>query len=159
MVSFRYMKVSVRRTPSMRADPLVDQLQQVLVVVHDDLGQQVERAGGDHHVVDLVESRPARRRPPRASPSTLMPIIACRAKPICMRVGDRDDLHDAGLDQLLHPLPHRGLGQPDRLADAGVGPATVLLQLLDDRLGGVIQLLSARLPAGGSSGNGSHEHE
>ena len=45
------------------------------------------------------------------------------------RIGDRDDLHDAGVDQPLHPLAHRRLGQPDRLADRGVRAAPVLLQL------------------------------
>ena len=34
------------------------------------------------------------------------------------RVGDRDDLHDAGLDEPLHPLADRGLGEPDLLRRA-----------------------------------------
>ncbi len=56
------------------------------------------------------------------------------------RIGDGDDLHDAAVDELLHPLPHRRLGQPDRLADRGVRAPAVLLQLLDDRLGHVVRM-------------------
>ena len=56
------------------------------------------------------------------------------------RIGDGDDLHHAGVDHALDPLPHRGLGQPDRLADARIRPTAVLLQLLDDRLGQLVEL-------------------
>src|SRR5205823_2539390 len=55
------------------------------------------------------------------------------------RVGDRDDLHDAAVDQPLDPLPDRGLGQADRLADCRVGPPAVLLELLDDPFRGVVE--------------------
>ena len=44
-----------------------------------------------------------------------MPIIACRWKPDLQRIGDRDDLHHAGVEQPLHPLADGGLGQPDGL--------------------------------------------
>ena len=65
--------------------------------------------------------------------------MACRAKPTDERVGDRDDLHHAGVDEPLHALAHGRLGQPDGLADGGVRTATVLLQLLDDRLGDIVE--------------------
>ena len=65
--------------------------------------------------------------------------MACRVNPICNGIGDRDDLHHARTDQPLHPLPDGGLGEPDRLADGGVRPAAVLLELFDDRLGDVVQ--------------------
>ena len=55
------------------------------------------------------------------------------------RVGDGHDLHDPGLGEPLDPLPHGGLGEPDGLADRGVGASAVLLQLLDDRLGHVVE--------------------
>ena len=55
-------------------------------------------------------------------------------EPELERVGDRHDLHDAGLGQPLHPLPDGGLGEPDRLPDRRVRLASVRLQLLDDRL-------------------------
>src|SRR5580700_4395396 len=55
------------------------------------------------------------------------------------RVGHRDDLHDPGLDQPLDPLPDRGLGEPDRLADGGVGAAAVFLELLDYLLRKMVQ--------------------
>jgi len=54
------------------------------------------------------------------------------------RVGDRDDLHHAGVLETLDSLPDGGLGQPDRLADRGVGPSAVFLQLLDDLLGDIV---------------------
>ena len=45
-----------------RAQPLQD-LQQVVVVAADHLGEQVELPGGDHHVVDLVQfGEPVRDR-------------------------------------------------------------------------------------------------
>ena len=69
------------------------------------------------------------------SPSTLMPTIACRRKPHGERVGDGDDLHDALVEQLLDALAHGRLGQAHGLADRGVRPASVLLELLDDREG------------------------
>ncbi len=47
--------------------------------------------------------------------------MACAGEADLERVGDGDDLHDAGVEQPLHPLAHRRLGQPDRLADGGVG--------------------------------------
>ena len=47
-------------------------------------------------------------------------------------VGDGDDLHDAAVDQALHPLAHGGLRQPDRLAELGVRQPAVVLELLDD---------------------------
>ena len=51
--------------------------------------------------------------------------MACRAKPSVQRIGDGDDLHDAGVEQPLHPLPDRGLGQPDDLGQRRVGLAAV----------------------------------
>ena len=63
------------------------------------------------------------------------------------RVGDRDDLHDARLGELLHALAHGGLAEPDRLADLGVEPAAVVLQLLDDRLRDVVEVHRHRAAA------------
>src|SRR4051812_42368426 len=40
-----------------RPDAVVEQLQQAVVVRADELDDDVERPGGDHHVVDLVEGR------------------------------------------------------------------------------------------------------
>ena len=48
------------------------------------------------------------------------------------RVGDRDDLHDARVEQPLHALAHRGLGEPDGLGDRGVRAPAVVLELADD---------------------------
>jgi hypothetical protein len=123
--------------PRHRAD-LLEDLQQVVVVARDHLGEQVERARGDHHVVDRGDLRePVRgvlqlRRCAQADHR-----LAGEAQ--LERVGDRDDLHHARVQQPLHPLAHGRLGQPHRAADRGVGPATVLLQLLDDPLGDVVE--------------------
>ena len=39
----------------MLADPLVEQVEQRLVVGDDDLGQEVDAAGGEHDVDDLLD--------------------------------------------------------------------------------------------------------
>jgi len=49
------------------------------------------------------------------------------------------DLHDARLLQALHPLSDGGLGQPDCLADRGVGLPAIGLELLDDPLGDIVK--------------------
>ena len=54
----------------------------------------------------------------------------------------------------LHPLAHRGLGQPDDLADRGVRAPAVLLELLDDRLGDVVEMRA--FPVARSSGSPGH---
>jgi hypothetical protein len=93
----------------------------VVVVLADDLDEQVEGAGGDDDVVDLAMARPGRRPPVRMSPSTAHADHGLAREAQLQRVGDRDDLHDAGVEQALHALPHGRLGQPDGLADARVG--------------------------------------
>ena len=106
----------------------------MVVVLADDLDQQVEAARGDDDVVDLGHLR---ERVGDAL-DVALDVDAdhgLAAEAHLERVGDRDDLHDAGVEQPLHPLAHGGLGQADGLADRGVGLPAVLLQLLDDRLG------------------------
>ena len=49
------MKVSARLTPGTRAHLVVHQAEQLLGALAHDLDQDVEAAGGDHHVVDLVD--------------------------------------------------------------------------------------------------------
>ena len=65
--------------------------------------------------------------------------MACAGEADLQRIGHRDDLHDARLEQPLHPLAHRRLGQADGLADGRVRPPAVLLELLDDGLGDVVE--------------------
>ena len=135
------MNVSVDEHPVDRADPVADDLEQVLVALGDDLGQHVVGAGGDHDVVDLVERRDrVGHRLDRAGHPDADHGLAREAE--LHRVGDRDDLHHAAVGQPLHALPDRGLGQPDHLADGGVRAAAVLLELADDRLGDVIEDLA-----------------
>ena len=100
--------------------------------------EQVERAGGDHHVVDLAQlGEPVGDRLEVARGPYADHGLAGEAE--LERVGDRDDLHHAGVEQPLHPLADRRLGQPDRLADRRVRPPAVLLELLDDLLGHVVE--------------------
>ena len=49
------------------------------------------------------------------------------------RVGDGDDLHHAGVEQALHTLARRRLGQADGGAEARVRHPAVVLERLDDR--------------------------
>ena len=67
------------------------------------------------------------------------------------RVGDGDDLHHAGVQQPLHPLPDGGLRQPDGLPDGRVWTSTVLLQLLDDPLRQLVEHEAGPV-AGGHAG-------
>src|ERR1700736_2957756 len=61
------------------------------------------------------------------------------------RVGHRDYLHDAAIDQPLHTLAHRGLGQAHDLAAPSARAAGILLQRLDDPLGQVIEDHAGRI--------------
>ena len=51
----------------------------------------------------------------------------------------------AGVDEALHAMANSCLRQSHRLADSGVGPAAVLLKLLDDRLRYVVERSIATL--------------
>ena len=132
------MNVSVAVTFVDRADLARDQPEQVVVALGDDLGQHVEGAGSDHDVVDLVErgERVGHRfqRPVHPDPDH-----GLAREPELQRIGDRDDLHHAAVDQPLDALADGGLGQPDHLADGGVRAPAVLLELLDDRLRDVVE--------------------
>jgi hypothetical protein len=71
------------------------------------------------------------------------------------RVGHGDDLHHTGVGETLHALADGGLGQADGLADGGVGTPAVLLQLLDDPFGNLVEsdprAAAAPVPAGPSN--------
>ena len=133
------MNVSVAATPSMvRILPEIS-CEQVVVALGDDLDEQVVGAGGDHDVVDLGElGEGVGDRLERAADPDADHRLPGEAE--LERVGDRDDLHHAAVDQPLDALPDRGLGQADHLADGGVRAPTVLLELLDDRLGDVVEV-------------------
>ena len=51
------MNVSVVRTPGQRAEPIVHEVEQALVVLDHHFDEEVERPGGDHDVVDLGDAR------------------------------------------------------------------------------------------------------
>jgi hypothetical protein len=110
----------------------------VVVVLADDLDQEVEAAGGDDHVVDLGHVGDLLRDGLDVSLAG-DPDHRLAGEAHLERIGDRDDLHDAGIQQPLHPLADGGLGEPDGLPDRRVGPAAVLLELLDDRFRDVVE--------------------
>ena len=56
------------------------------------------------------------------------------------RVRHGDDLHHTVVDEALHALADRGLGQPDRRGEPGVRRAAVDLELLDDRPVDVVEV-------------------
>ena len=58
-------------------------------------------------------------------------------------ISNRDDSHRPGLHQPLDALADGGVGQLRRCGQAGVGQSSVLLQLLDDRSVGVVEVLTA----------------
>ena len=123
---------------------LID-LQQVVVVLADDLDHEVEGARGDDHVVDLGHGG---QRVGDGLEVALDVDADHRLAPEAHgeRVGDGDDLHHALVEQLLDALAHGRLGEADGLADRGVRPAAVLLELLDDREGdGVERRVPIRL--------------
>jgi hypothetical protein len=119
-------------------------LKEVVVVACDDFREQVERASADDQVADLRSSlqMACRSLDITGHPN---PEHGRPGHPELHRIGDRDNLNDPGFLKALNPLANRGLGQADRATDRGVGPTTVLLELLDDGQRRVIQ-----------SGHGSH---
>ena len=121
-----------RRAHRDGADLVVDEREEVVVVLAHDLDQQVERAGGEHDVDDVGDVREHVGH----GADVAVDVDADHRHAVEAErqgIGDRHDLQDAGVDELLHALAHRRLGQADRLGDARVRPAAVLLQLLDDR--------------------------
>ena len=76
----------------------------MVVILANHLEQEVERARGQHHVVDLVHAG-------ELVGDLLHVAVAAQAdhglapEAELERVGDRDDLHDAGLVQPLDALP------------------------------------------------------
>ncbi|MEG8034502.1 hypothetical protein QP157_03940 [Sphingomonas sp. LR61] len=118
-------------------DRAVEQFDQVVVVLADDLDHQVEAAGGHDEVVDR---RQLFEGIGDCSGVTADPDADHRlpVEAELHRVGDRDDLHDAGLGELLDALPDRRLAETDGLADLAVRTAAVRLELFDDPLRGVV---------------------
>jgi hypothetical protein len=111
----------------------------VVVALAHDLDDDVERPGCHDDVVDL--RHPRQRVGDRldvalgADPDHRLP-----GEAELERVGHGDDLHHAAVEQTLYALPHSRLGQPDGLPDRGVRHPAVLLQLLDDALGDVVEV-------------------
>src|SRR3954451_6324217 len=110
------------------ADALAHQIEQVIVVLAHDLDEQVEAARRDDdigdfwHLGDLAGDCFDVAFTPDAD-------HRLTGEADLQRVGDRDDLHHATVEQALHALPDGGLREPDRLADSRVRSPTVFLQL------------------------------
>ena len=110
----------------------------MVVVAAHRLGEQVERPCRDHDVVDVGEfGEPVGDTFEVAGRPDADHRLSREAQ--LQGVGDSDDLHDARVEHALYPLPDRRLRQPHSLADRRVRPSPVLLQLLDDLLGDVVE--------------------
>src|SRR6185369_12376320 len=84
-------------------DGVVEQVQQVVVVGADQLGEQVVAAGAHDHVVDLGDGGDGvGDRPHVTGDLDADHDLAGEAQH--QRVGDRDDLHHAAVQQSLYPL-------------------------------------------------------
>jgi hypothetical protein len=111
---------------------------EMLVVLGNDLDEQIVRAGHEHHVVDLGDG---------CDPVGDVPEITVgldgdhrlAVKAHGERIRHGDDLDHATFDEPLRALPHRCFGEPHLTRDLGVRPAAVLLELLDDRLVGLVE--------------------
>jgi hypothetical protein len=113
------------------------------VALAHDLGEDVEPAGGDHDVVDLLDRRQG-LGDRLAGTLDDHPQQRLPAEPELERVGDRDDLHHAGVLELLDAAAHGVLREADGVTDLGVGASAVLLEVLDDRPGREVQLHPGR---------------
>lgn len=115
-------------------DAFGQQFEQVVVALAHYLDHHVERPGGQDDVVDLGHLRQLLRdRVEVALGVDADHRLPGEAK--LHRIGDRNDLHDPVVDEPLHPLAHRRLGEAHRLADSGVRHPAVSLQLFDDAFG------------------------
>ena len=133
-----------RRTPGSRRMRLVSSSSRWSSSSHDHLGQHVERPGRHAPRSRPRESRRARRRPrSRSRRRRRIPIIAWRAKPICSGSVTATICMTPESSSRWTRWRTAASDSPTRLADAGVRPAPVLLQLLDDGLGGVVELRRA----------------
>jgi len=138
LVEFQVDKRFGRLDPGKGPHALGEQLEKLVVVLAHDLGEDVEAArGGD----DVVDGRHLRQclgdRGQVAVDADADQRLA--AKPHLEGVGHRDDLHDAGVEQPLDPLPHGRLREADLLGNGRVRLPPILLKVLDDRLGDVIE--------------------
>jgi hypothetical protein len=111
----------------------------LFIVLKDYLNQNVKTSRGKKHVIYLVQLGEGLGEHTRVSAgSNTDHGLAIEAK--LHWVGYGNNLHHAGLGELLDALANCGLTEANRLADFGVGAAPVLLELLDDRLGYIVQL-------------------
>ena len=127
LASLRYRNVSTSVTPGNAADRVVEEVHEAVVVDGDELGEDVEAAGAQDDVVDLVDRGDlVGDEPDVALDADADERLAAEAE--LQRVGDRDDLHDPGLAEALDAAAHAGLGESDLLGDRPVGAAAVALE-------------------------------
>ena len=133
------MKVSHLAHLRDRADLVVEDAQELLLARAHELDDDVERAGGDHDVLDLRDLSQPRGGLPRV-PAHAQADRGHHAAAQGHRVGDGHDPHQPGLAQPVDPLARRRLREPDRLAELPVGPPAVLLEQHDDGGVGLVEL-------------------
>lgn len=114
-------------------DLLVQQLDERVIVLAHDLGEDVEGARAEHDVADLRHLRELVRDDPGVTrDADAEHRLSAETEP--HGIGHGDDLHHPGVRELLHPLADGGLAEADGLPDLGVRAAAIDLQLLDDGL-------------------------
>ena len=134
MTSRRYTNVSVSRTPSIARSRSARNAQQGLVVLADGLDQQVVRAGGDDHVVDLGHLGELLGDLDQLSLSQRIPIIAIWWKPSLSGSVTPTTWRMPRSIEPVRPGPDGRLGHAEIGGDLGERPAAVGLEVLDDPL-------------------------
>jgi len=117
----------------------IEQLDQVVIVLAYDFGENVEAAGCQHNVVDgskLAERFGDDRGVTGDSDSDHCLTIETELK----WVSDSNDLHHSRIRELLNALAHGRFAQSDRFADLGIGPSAIVLQLFNNRLLHLVEL-------------------
>jgi hypothetical protein len=120
------------------SDPPTNHVQKFVVVLAHHFAEDVETARRRDDIRDLGQGGDCLGRAVQftldADPDHGLP-----RETHLERVGDGDDLHHPRVQQSLHALPHRGLGQAHDLGDRGIRGAAVGLQGLDDEAGRRVQ--------------------
>jgi hypothetical protein len=102
-----------------------------VVVDGDDLGDDVEAAGGHDDVVRFVNRGDLVGNESHVTVHS--DAYECFATvPELQRIRNRDDLHDPGLLEALDASPHTSLGESDFVRNGSVRATTVALQVADD---------------------------
>jgi len=98
---------------------VIQEVDECVVIDGDDFGDDVEAAGGHDDVVGFVNrailSATSRNVTVDADPDERFAAIT-----ELQRIGNRDDLHDAGILEALHATSHARFGESDFVCDGAV---------------------------------------